>query len=974
MLHIPRPPNEHQRLRALQDYAVLHTVPDPVLDSVTRLAATVCGAPIAFIAFMGEHEQILRSTLGWDVSHMPRDEAICNHTLLQAGVLTIPDLDQNAEFRGNSLHSLDPTICFYGGVPLLTPDGLALGTLVVLDRVVRHLSPDEEDGLLTLAHLVISHLQGRQSQQKLRRIQRQQEKSAAELRRHAMTFAHIHDGLVLMDLGGRIIDWNPGATAMFGWQAPEMLGKTIQTLHPTNLGQTGSLRIVKAVLSQGEWRSQEKFLRRDGSQGTCEVLAIPLQSQQKRTIGILVIYHDVSDRDLAEQAWEQQKKILQESQEAAQQANRSKSEFLAMMSHEIRTPMNAVIGMTEILRETPLNPDQRQFVDTIQTAGNSLLTIVNDILDLSKLEFGTFELEQSSFNLQDCIEKTLSLLTPKAIQKNVLLHYQMGQGVPPIVVGDSNRLRQILINLLGNALKFTHEGEVKVSVERLDQPVGHSSDHDTICLRFSVQDTGIGISKDKQAKIFDPYTQAERYTARDYGGTGLGLSISQKLVHLMGGDLSVDSDEGQGSTFFFTAAFGWDSSLGQIDPQILALQGKTVLVVDDHWPSQRWIMAQLQSWGMVAQVVGSGTEAINHLRRGDRVDVVLIDSQVPDVDSLDLARQIHQLPNYHDVSLLLLVEPDARSLENSNRWAAQVDFVGRLFKPLEQSLFQNAMIQAFQNSGQPRSQFPPPSDRHSSYDPTLGSRYPLQILVAEDNHINQKVICQICDRLGYQPHLVNNGQEVLTALQTQSYDLILMDVHMPQMDGLTATRSIRQNWPPEVQPRIVAMTAYAMAEAKQKCEEAGMDAYLTKPIRVPELVEILKGTPPLVSTTDATEPDQPQEKAVDIFALQQFIQDLADGDWGFLRDLVETYLQDTDRYLQTLQALHQEGSDSEVMQRIIHTLKSSSASIFAQGMAQLCRQLEQDWHHYDRDQEGVVIRCLTQEFERVKADLTPLIT
>ncbi|MFZ4665613.1 MAG: response regulator [Prochlorotrichaceae cyanobacterium] len=972
MLNVSLPSNEPQRLQALHRYRVLNSTPDPVLDGFIRLAATLCGVPIAFVGFLDTDWQILKACLGWEHHRIPRPWTLCNETILQADVFTIVDFATHPSLTDHPILNLDPALRFYAGVPLLTIDRFSLGTLAVLDHCPHHLSPDQRDGLLTLSQSIMTHLQGQEYQQQLRQMQRQQEKSDVELHRHALIFAHIHDGLIVLDLGGRIIDANPGATAMFGWAKSELLGKTTQILHPESLGSTGSLKIVKAVLSEGSWKAQKTVIRKDGSTGTAEVIAVPLQNSRKQTIAILVIYHDISDRELAELAWEHQKAILQTAEQTAQAANQAKSDFLSRIIHEIRTPMSAVMGMADILGETPLNPEQRDFLRTLHTAGESLVTIVNEVLDLSKLESGHFELESYGFNLRDCLENTLDLFATRAADKGLGLFYTLEPEVPLILEGDGNRLGQVLINLVGNALKFTEQGEITVTIA-LGEPKPLDSSQ-PLTVQFAVQDTGIGIAPDRQAAIFSPYIQAEVSTARYYGGTGLGLTISRQLVELMGGTLWVESTVGQGSTFYFTIPLTRPANQAGAtpgDPQLSLLQGKRLLIVDQNSQSQRSLVRQGEQWGMATCSVGSSTEAINHLRWGDPIDVVLLDWNVADMDGFTLARQMHRLPNYRFLPLILMT-----TLEQDDRWATQIDFITRLFKPIKHQALQKALIQAFQPSSAEPQGFTP---SQSIYDRTLGQRYPLRILLAEDNPVNQKVMTQILDRLGYHPVLVNNGQDVLEALRKSFYDLVLMDVSMPVLDGWETTRRIKQDESAATpSPRIVALTAHALPQTRQQCEAAGMDGYLSKPLRIQELTQILKDTATHRAMAAAEVILPP--KAVNTDALQSFMEELTGGDTFFLKDLIETYLHETAQYLQQLQHHYpgDEGDDlaftnPDFMYRILHTLKSSCGSMFAHSMADFCRQLEIEFSGYDRSQRVNALQKLCGEFDRVQGELQSLL-
>ena len=959
--------SDDQRLQVLNRYRVLSPTPNPTLDGLVRVAATLCDVPIAFVGFFDTEYQVIKASIGWQYARLPRQASLCTQTIAQKTLIILEDLQKHPDFRQHPLLELDPKIRFYAGVPLITTEGLAIGTLAILDRQPRKLNPDQQDSLLSLGGMVLTHLNEQKYVQELRQVQRQQEKRDVELQRHALIFAHIHDALLVLDLGGRIIDCNPGASQVFGWSKAELFGKTLQHLHPPMSETVRSLSVVKSILSDGGWQAQERFIRRDGSTGTAQINAVPLQSKGKQTIGILVIYHDISDRYLAELAWEQQKLALEQAQQVAQDANEAKGEFLAMMSHEIRTPMNAVIGMTDLLKETPLSPEQRDFVDTIHTAGESLLTIINQVLDFSKLESGSFKLDFYSFDVQEYVENVLDLLAAKALEKGLGLFYRIAENVPLLVEGDGNRVRQVLLNLLGNALKFTEQGEVMVDVSRVEPD--STTDPQAVMVQFAVRDTGIGIPPEQQAKIFKPYAQADVSTARNYGGTGLGLNISHRLTELMGGKIWLKSKVGKGSTFFFAIPLRpLDRSqlAGSAETPLVALNGKHVLIIDQNSTIQHFLSRQLEQWGMIPYRVSSWTEGINHLRRGDSIDIVLLDWELEKYGSFNLARQMHTLPNYSHLPIILLhsIEQE-NSSELNDLWPNQIEFTGRICKPIKPKALRNILLLACR-SNTLVTVTPPPS----TYDRTLGQKCPLRILLAEDNLINQKVINQILYRLGYTSTIVHNGYQVLQALEKEQYDLILMDLYMPELDGLETTRQVCELYTSDQRPRIVALTAHALASVEMECQEVGMNGYLTKPIRIPELIQVLQETAAQRCSIHLN--GSPVSKPpIDIFGLQAFIRDLAGDDWNFLKDLVIAYLHDSDQYLAELVDYGQNptAENQSIMQRIIHTLKSSSNSMFATTLGQLCQQFENEWFTYDRFQQNNAIEALQQEHKRVKAAL-----
>ncbi|HEY2311103.1 MAG TPA: GAF domain-containing protein, partial [Gaiellaceae bacterium] len=742
--------------------------------------------------------------------------------------------------------------------------------------------------------------------------------------------------IVVMDADERVTGWNPAAAALFGYTSSEATGRIIDELVVPDEFRGESRDVTKQALEDVRTHRITRRSRKDGELLDVEMELVPLRFDGEH-VGFYAIYHDITE--------------LQRARQEAEAATQAKSAFLATMSHEIRTPMNAVIGMTDLLLGTELTGEQREFAEVVHTSGDALLHVIDDILDYSKIEAGKLDLEREPFSLRDCVEGALDIVAPRAWEKELELGCLIDEGAPAGIVGDEARLRQVLLNLLSNAVKFTEEGEVVVLVNAAETGPG------SYRVELAVRDTGIGIPPDRMDLLFTSFSQVDASTTRRFGGTGLGLAISKRLVELMGGTIDVESEQQKGSTFRISLPVTAAEVPTKIalDAGLHHLAGRRILIVDDNATNREIVTRHARSWGMEPVAVELPARALELIAGGEPFDIAVLDMMMPIMDGLALAGEIRSRRSAEELPLLLLTSlgrlPQA---ESGNVFSAQ------LSKPLKASQLYNTLLQLL-TGGAGREEVELVTDGKRE-------RSALRILLAEDNAMNQKVALRLLERLGYRADVAGNGREALEALERQPYDVVLMDVQMPELDGLDATRQICERWPDGRRPHIIAMTANALPEDREACFAAGMSDYVAKPIRAEELVAALKRAKPLANGDSHSE--TVEDVSLDDGALKN-LRDLG-GD-EFLGEVIDAFLADAPEMIATLRS-SLDGRNAEELRRAAHTLKSNGATLGAEEFAELCRTLEQRAKAGELDGAAELVNRIEQEYRPLEEALSALRT
>ena len=861
MIEPPPLYDEEKRLAATRGLHVLDTPPEERFDRITRLATELFSVPMAFVALVDETRVWFKSQQGLDCTELPRDLAPCAHTILDAErALVVADVSLDERFHDNPLVTGEPHVRFYAGQPLLSPEGYALGTFGVLDRVPHSFSDEQRGALRDLAKMAEAELTTAELNHALHRLRAAEEN-------YRGIFENVAEGIFQVNCEGQYLNANPSAARFYGYDSvADFLATATDFGRPLQVLPERRDELLRLLRTEGRVTDFEsEIYRRNGTTVWVSESIHAVKGRDGHCQYYEGTVHDISSQRYAAAAQAQ-------ARDEALKTAQIKSDFLSMMSHEIRTPMHGIIGMTGLLLNTGLKPEQEELVRLIASCGDNLLSLINNALDFSKIEAGCLELDNQPFTLRPCLKEVVDLLSVQAVGKGLTLACEVDARIPEVLVSDVTRVRQILFNLISNAMKFTPSGgrvDVVVTGHHLSEQVenhGHVGAIDPWMFHFTVRDTGEGIPEEKLHRLFRAFSQVDASTSRKHGGTGLGLAICHRLCEMLGGAIWLESEPGMGSNFEFTI--------------------KAAAVPNSH-----------------------------DLKSADEPPTV--------------------------------VAPAGGAAQGTNGSHAPAAVSGHAHE--------------------------------SAPVPTSSANVALRILIAEDNMVNQRVALGLLKQLGYTATSTNNGLEAVQALEAKEYDVVLMDIQMPEMDGLEATREIRRRWPDGPRrPYIIAMTANAMTGDREKCLEAGMDEYISKPVKANRLktaleqcCELRAAVAAVVSqpmSTNGTSHQTVEHAVLNRDSLEALKSLQSEGDDGFLKEMIELFIADTPARFADMDVALEQGQQQDFV-RAVHSIKGASANFGADDLHHMCAEIEQMGRAGKMTETGSKVVELHEEFDRVRAAL-----
>jgi PAS domain S-box-containing protein len=910
-------PDDPARLAALRALRLLDTGREERFDRITRLATLIFGVPIAAISLIDDKRQWIKSHQGLKNIEVPREDGLCAHAILEPGrTLVVQDTLADERFRDKPAVTGEENIRFYAGEPLLSPDGHVVGAFYICDHESRMFAEENAVALRDLARMAEAELTATELNTALERLQTAEEN-------YRGIFENIAEGIFQIDPDGHFRNANPAVARVYGYESPAEFIDQVRDFGRAR--QVEPFQRSKMLLELEEFGrvkdAESEIFRRDGTTAwICESIHAVADAAGARLYYEGTV-HDITAHRYAAAAQAQ-------ARDEALRSAQVKSDFLSMMSHEIRTPMHGIIGMTGLLLNTELKPEQEELVRLIASCGDNLLGLINNALDFSKIEAGCLELDNQPFSLRPCLKEVIDLLSVQAAARGVKLGCEVDPRIPEVLVSDVTRVRQILFNLISNSVKFTPSGgtvDVVVTGHQLDEKVenhGHAGAIDPWLFHVTVRDTGEGIPEEKLHRLFRPFSQVDASVSRKHGGTGLGLAICHRLCEMLGGAIWLESEPGVGSNFEFTI-------------KAAAVPNAVPIAKATPEPPPAAGAGALESPALLPRLNGAGD--LGHSARKPGTE---------QKNGAPEANGKHEANGAPVDRLAAAVAGDPAVADDSRRLLSD--------RPL----------------GAPAA----PADACAAGATRLTK---LEILLVEDNPVNQRVAMGLLKQIGCTAHSTNNGLEALIALEAKTYEVILMDIQMPEMDGLEASREIRRRWPDGPRrPYIIAMTANAMAGDREKCLDAGMDDYITKPVKAIRLKTALEqccelraaiaAVATLPARNGAHSEVQPAELNRDSLEALKSLQ--SEGDNGFLKEMIDLFLADTPSRFADMDAALTLGQQQEFV-RAVHSIKGASANFGADDLHHMCAEIEQIGRAGRMTETAAQIQSLHQEFERVRVAL-----